>query len=217
MHTSRTTELIGHAKLKAHFQNCSELGDYMVSLNSGDGRTTVSHYILEQIMDRHPYRFGEMEKILEYKSFSGSQEEADKIIADIYNKSERYNSFRGIICLPGEDIVKHVNSKAVDFMLNHLLGEIGEESILIFFFSSTPSVNETLFVDRFKKRRNKPLFTFPFEPYSPEELAQIHLKNKHIFSITEEEHARLCAQIEAADIHSVRDLLSLGVGDNGIG
>lgn len=140
------THLIGHEKLKRHLESENADSNLIIHLDAGQGRTTVLRYIAEHLLKKCPRRFGEVEKILEY-TFSGSQDDAESILEDIYTKSERYNSFHGILAFSGDDIAKHLNSKPVRFIFDHLK-TIAEDSILVFFFSSDFNSNEELLISK---------------------------------------------------------------------
>lgn len=158
------TNLIGYDALKKHLDNeASLLVDYIIPASSQNNRTMIAHYVLESLMAAHPRCFGEVDKILEYSSFSGSMSEAERILADIYNKTERYNSFKGIITLCMDDLAKHLNSKAVEFILDKLSGEIGKDSVIIAFVSEKMTANERELVNRFKLKRGKPALEFGLE------------------------------------------------------
>lgn len=166
------TPLVGHESLKKHLENDANADcNLIIHLNAGAGRTTVLRYMAEHLLKKCPRRFGEVEKILEYR-FSGSQEDAEHILEDIYNKSERYNSFHGILALPGDDFAKHINSKPVRFMFDHLK-KVAEDSIIVFFLSDEYNCNEAVLVSKLNEFFDNSFHEMKYEAYSQDELNQI--------------------------------------------
>lgn len=180
MNYKRITNLIGHKKLKEHLTGESILGDYIISVNSPKDRTMVTRYISECMAEKIPGFFGEIDKILEYDSFSGSMEDAEKLIADIYTKTERFNSYKGVISLPFDEMAKHINSKPIEFMLSHLSGELGEDTVIVGFVSEKITANEMQLINHFKSKRNKPMFEFDLEPYISEQPMDIYSQCNNI-------------------------------------
>ncbi len=174
------TNLIGHDKLKEHLCGEAILGDYIIPLSSSKGRTMVTRYISECISGKFPDFFGEIDKILEYDTFSGSMEDAEKLIADIYNKAERFNSYKGVLALPFDDMAKHVNSKPVEFMISHLSGELGEDTVIVGFVSEKITASEIQLINRFKGKRSKPTFEFGSEPYINEQAVDSYFQGNNV-------------------------------------
>lgn len=145
---------------------------FVVTLDAGNGQTTIVRYIADVMQRNNIRRFGGLDQYLEYR-LDGSLTNIKQIISDVRTCAVYTNHYEGVIAIDICALAPHVNEQGEYFVSE--IAKISEFATLVFFVGSKPNRGTLLLVEKLKKVIPG-VMEIDMVPYTSEELAKIALR-----------------------------------------
>jgi len=168
-----TSVLSEMCKTKNAYRHCGVTPPhYIVTLDAGNGQTTVVRYITDVMRVNNIRRFGGLDQYLEYK-LDGSLDNIKQMFSDIRTCAVYTNDYEGVIAVDICALASCVNEQGEFFVSE--ISKISETATLIFFIGNNPSRGTLLLVEKLKKAIPN-INYIHIKPYSVEELTEIAVR-----------------------------------------
>jgi len=145
---------------------------YIVTLDAGNGQTTLVRYITDTMFSNQIRRFGGLDQYLEYK-LDGSLDNIKQMFSDIQACAVYTNDYEGVIAIDICALAPHVNEQGEFFVSE--ISKYSKNATLIFFVGNQPSRGTLQLVEKLKNAISGIKF-INMQPYSTIELTEIALR-----------------------------------------
>ena len=147
---------------------------FMIPLNKGEGRTTVSRYITDQFKAAHILRFEDcLEDLLEHE-IDGTIQHLYQVFADIAVSADYANKRHGIDTFDLTGIASYED----DYLKNEFIKRVVplcRTAGVVFYISEKPAPREEILIARLREAVPS-IRRFAYEPYNNKELVAIAVK-----------------------------------------
>lgn len=179
---------------------------YVVSLDAGNGQTTVVRYIADVMLNNDIRSFRGMDQYLEYR-LDGSMDQLKQVFGDIGSCAVYTNSFEGIVSLDLCALSAYINEAQCDYLISEV-SKLCDTVTFIYFIGNNPSRGMLALIEKLRKvTGDMEMITIP--PYSVEDLAIIAERSfdEHgvSFESSEEFHETLTKILDENSCKTVKD------------
>lgn len=122
------------------YRHCNiKTGHYIVSLDAGNGQTTLTDYISDAFYENKIRHFGGLDLFLEYK-LDGTMAQLQQVFQDISDHAVYMNEFAGVISMDITGLASHINEAQVEVFLSGI-GKLQRNATMIFYIPSCMNRN----------------------------------------------------------------------------